>query len=177
MMQEQPEVLQRKGDRTVLENVILPFVIKEFKPENILDVGRTEAQQHYNEFFTGKNFWTIDIDPENKEFGAKNHVVDDVKNLSNHVNEETFDLIIFNGVIGWGLNHKEDVRKGIEEIHKALKKGGLLIVGWNNVPDLMPVHLDEVCTSDKFDKHTLEPLQSHNFQTRWKHTFSFFVKK
>jgi SAM-dependent methyltransferase len=177
MMQEQPEVLQRKSDRTVLERVIFPFVIENFKPETILDIGRTQAQQHYNDFFKGKDFWTIDIDPENKKFGAKNHVVDDVQHLSDHFEENKFDLIIFNGVIGWGLNKKQEVEKGVKEIHKVLKKGGLLIVGWNNVPDLMPVHLDEVCVPEKFEKHTLKPLEAHNFATRWKHTFSFFTKK
>ncbi len=176
MLQNPPEVLQRKSDRTVLENVIFPFVINNFKPGTILDIGRTEAQKHYNEFFKENDFWTIDINPSNKEFGAKNHIVDDVKNLSKHFKENTFDLIVFNGVIGWGLNNKEDVLRGIEEIHKVLRKGALLIVGWNDVPDLMPVHLDEVCTSEKFEKHSLEPLESHNFQTRWKHTFSFFIK-
>lgn len=165
-------------DRDVLERIIFPYLLKEFDPKRILDIGREDYQKFYNLFFKGRELWTLDIDPERKEFGSKNHIVDDVKNVDEHFKEGYLDVVIMNGVFGWGLNDPENIERAISGIYTILRDGGIFIMGWNDVPDLVPISLDLINALRKFEKYYFSPLNSVEFKSNTgEHVYSFFIKK
>ena len=91
-------------DRDILERIIFPYILSHSNPKTILDIGREGYEKFYNKFFAGRELWTLDIDPKQKEFGAKHHITDDVSNLKKHFKNNYFDFILMNGVFGWGLD-------------------------------------------------------------------------
>jgi SAM-dependent methyltransferase len=165
-------------DRDVLERIIFPNILAYNNPKKILDIGREDYQQFYNEFFKGKELWTIDRNPKRKEFGAENHITDNVANLKKHFKDNYFDFILMNGVFGWGLNKKEDIEKTFQAIYDILRPGGVFIFGYNAVPDLTPVPLTEIEALKKFNPFYFKPLKGSTFKANTgEHTYNFYQKK
>lgn len=178
IIREHGEDRKKFEDRDVLERIIIPSILADKNSKRILDVGREEYEHFYNLFFKGRELWTIDVDPERKEFGSKNHITDNVKNVTDHFNENYFDLIIMNGVFGWGLNDKNDIEKTFEGFYKILKKGGIFVFGFNDIPDLVPVKIEKIKSLKMFDSLYFKPLNSSVFKSKTgEHTYMFFQKK
>ena len=72
-----------------------------------LFVGCAPFTWHYEAIFPGRDYTTIDQDPRCRRYGATRHVVDKPKNLDRHVAPGSFDLIVCNGVFGWGLDERD----------------------------------------------------------------------
>ena len=165
-------------DRNVLEEIIFPYILATYEPQTILDIGREDYQQFYNEFFAGRELWSIDFDPERHEFGADKHITDDAANIKSHFQDNYFDFILMNGVFGWGLNDPAKIEQTFSGIYDILKPGGIFILGWNDIKDLTPVPLTEIEALKKF---TPVPCPELNDQTQFKcingeHTYNFFTK-
>jgi SAM-dependent methyltransferase len=164
-------------DRRILEQIIIPFVLSRFEPQAILEVGREPYQAFYNEFFAGRELWTIDRDAAKAQFGATNHIVDDAANLRRHFPDRYFDFVLMNGVFGWGLNERQAIERAFAAVHAILVPGGLFVLGWNDTPDLVPVALDEVQALKLFKPYSFAPLNGTSFKcSTYEHTYSFFVK-
>jgi len=100
-------------DRHVLEQVIFPYFLCRKQYQNVLFVGCHWYTKGYNRYFVErKNYWTIDIDPRKIKYGARQHVVDGMQNLTRHFHAGTLDLILCNGVFGWGLMRAKTSRMG-----------------------------------------------------------------
>lgn len=165
---------EKHEDRNVLETIIFPFVLSEFNPQKILDIGREDYQHFYNEFFLGRELWTLDYDPKRREFGADNHITDDVANLKKHFKENNFDFILMNGVFGWGLNKKAAVKKAFNAVYDILKPGGIFILGFNDAP----VPLDSIDGLNKLKKYYFKPLKGSCFKcVNGNHTYRFYIKR
>jgi SAM-dependent methyltransferase len=172
-----PRRRRRYADRRVLEQIIIPFALSRFEPQKVLEVGREPYEAFYNEFFAGRELWTIDRDAARARFGAPKHIIDDAANLRNHFPECYFDLVLMNGVFGWGLNQAEAIEKAFAAVHALLAPGGLFVLGWNDTPDLVPVPLDRVQALREFTPYFLLPLNGTSFKcATCEHTYSFFVK-
>ncbi len=164
-------------DRDVLERIIFPYILSRFNPRRILDIGREDYQKFYNLFFRGRELWTLDKDPDRREFGAANHIVDDVTNLKKHFTQNYFDFILLNGVFGWGLNNKKDIEKTFAAIYTILKDGGLFVFGWNDTKDLTPVPLNEIEALTHFKPFYFKPLSGTTFKAKTgEHTYKFYTK-
>jgi len=164
-------------DRDVLERIIFPYVLSRLNPQRILDIGREDYQQFYNLFFQNRELWTIDKNPERREFGAKNHIIDDVANLKKYFSSNYFDFILMNGVFGWGLNDKEAIEKTFAAIYDILKPNGLFVFGWNDIEDLTPVPLNKIKALAKFKPFYFKPLHGTTFKAKTnKHTYGFYIK-
>ena len=61
-------------DRHVLEKTIFPYFAARSDCRRILFVGCEWYTKHYEKIFVNQEYWTIEIDPQLKEYGAKNHV-------------------------------------------------------------------------------------------------------
>ena len=85
-----PHRRHRYADRRVLEQIIIPFILSRFEPQTVLEVGREPYEAFYNEFFVGRELWTIDWDAARAQFGAPKHIVDDAANLRNHFPDAIF---------------------------------------------------------------------------------------
>jgi len=172
-----PYKRDRYADRRVLEQIIIPFILSRCKPRTVLEIGREPYEAFYNEFFVGREIWTIDRDAAHAQFGAPKHIVDDAANLREHFPERYFDLVLMNGVFGWGLNQPEAIEKAFAAVYAILAPGGLFVLGWNDTPDLVPVPLDQVQSLRRFTPYFFAPLNGTSFKcSTYEHTYSFFVK-
>jgi SAM-dependent methyltransferase len=79
-------------------------------------------------------FWTIDLDPNVARYGTSRHICDDLANIGNYVEAATFDAILCNGVLGWGLDDRESAERAFAACYEALRPGGQLVLGWDHLP-------------------------------------------
>jgi len=160
-------------DRDVLERIIFPYILARFNPKKILDIGREGYQEFYNEFFRGRELWTIDIDPAKNEFGSIHHITDDAANLKKYFKNNNFDFILMNGVLGWGLNTKNKINATFNAIYDILKPGGIFILGYND--DIVP--LNEIAWLKKLKPYKFKPLDNDTFTCiNGNHTYKFYTK-
>jgi SAM-dependent methyltransferase len=165
------------ADRRMLEDVILPFFGKESRFERVLFLGCDFYTAHYKRMFRGRQYSTLEIDPSKRVFGAKQHVTDSVTNLTKHFAPKSLDLIVMNGLIGWGLDDRGEVERAIEQCHECLADGGVLIVGWDDVPERRPCPLGDLKALASFTPYHFAPLDNSEVALpgELRHTFSFFV--
>ena len=125
----------RSESRKWIEEELFPKLLADERYQKILFVGCDEATKSYPQIFQSKEFWTIDIDPNRAQFGSENHIIAPLEDLPLHSEPSWFDLIICHGVIGWGLDQEANVEKALASCYRALRPEGLLILGWNDLPE------------------------------------------
>lgn len=168
---------EKYNDRNVLERIIFPFILSHFNPKTILDVGREDYQGFYNDFFTGRELWTMDVDPERKEFGAKNHITDSCTMVEKHFKKDYFDFILMNGVMNWGLNRPDSIEKAITGIYNILKPGGIFVLGWNDFHDVEQVKPEQINAFKNFRAYKFPPLKTAKFEcVNGEHIYNFYIK-
>ena len=161
------------ADRDILEKIIFPYVLACFNPKKILDIGRENYQEFYNEFFHGRQLWTIDIDPAKHEFGSIHHITDDAINLKKYFNNNNFDFILMNKVLGQGLNNKKKIQIIFNAIYDILKPGGIFILGYSD--NIIP--LNEISGLKKFKPHYFKPFKKSKFIcAENEHIYKFYIK-
>ena len=165
-------------DRRVLEEKIFPYFIRDINYHSILFVGCDWFTKKYNRFFNQKDYWTLDCDPKRRLYGSKNHIAGNIANLATLFPGNYFDLIICNGVYGWGLNEHKIVEAAFNACHYALRDKGILVIGWNNIPQRNPHPLDCIGILKKFKHYIFPPLNTSIFETvsENKHTYNFYLK-
>src|SRR5579862_5421865 len=95
-------------DRIDLEQKIFPHYCSDPTIQDVLFVGCSTYTAHYQEqFFSNINFVTMDPNPALARFGSACHIEASLENLAEHCPAGAFDLIICNGVFGWGLDSYE----------------------------------------------------------------------
>ncbi len=167
----------RSEDRRVLEETIIPLILSRHEPRTVLDIGRDPYEAFYNEFFAGRELWTIDRDAAKRPFGAENHIIGDAANLCGHFPEGCFDFILMNGVFGWGLNRPDAIEAAFGAIDAVLAPGGILVLGWNDTAGLVPVPLGQVQALRKLRPHFFGPLNGTSFRcSTFAHTYSFYMR-
>jgi len=166
-------------DRRVLEYVIFPYFLESDKYHNVLFVGCQWYTRNYNKRFEPKhNFWTIEPSQSESKYGAKQHVIDSLENLGCHFRNGNFDVIFCNGVIGFGLDNLSDAERAFKACHDALRVGGVLVIGWNDIAKRRPFELARCRSLGKFKSFLFPPLAASEYQTNTanRHTYSFFEK-
>ncbi|MGZ9029943.1 MAG: methyltransferase [Burkholderiaceae bacterium] len=126
-------VRRRSADRQYLEHEVLPALARRADVRCVLFVGCARYTRHYEAMFPKAEYWTIDPDPHRQRWGARRHIVDRLERLGHHRSEAHFDLIVCNGVLGWGLDARDDAEAAFAACHAALRPGGQLILGWNDI--------------------------------------------
>ena len=176
MGEEMPIVSQ---DRYILEQKIIPYFINLSEFARILFVGCDVYTKHYEKWFRQKEYWTIEVKPLKKIYGAKRHIVGSVSDLKLSFPDNYLDLIICNGVFGWGLNEREEVEKTFAGCFDCLRQGGVLIVGWNDLPERKPFPLEECKSLGNFQPYIFPPLSTSQYdisQEPYKHVYNFYRK-
>lgn len=166
-------------DRIVMERDIFPEYARDPAIARMLFVGCGRYTAHYQQqFFPNKDFWTIEPDPDAAGFGAKQHVIAPLEELDRHFPPGHFDLIICNGVYGWGLDRHEQLEAAFAQCHARLRADGHLFFGWDDIPQRAPVDLDTVASRALFRKYTLPTLDTWRYltDTPYRHTFDFYRK-
>jgi hypothetical protein len=171
-------VRKRTSDRVVLEETILPYFAAKADVSDILFVGCDWYTAHYSKLFRGKNYWTIEPDPAKSVFGAKQHVVDSLENLGRYFTSGQFDLILCNGVYGFGLDSEVQCETAFNNCYVCLRNLGELVLGWNDTPDRTPVPLNQLQSLSKFHPSHFPPLATWRYRTDTphRHVYDFYVK-
>jgi hypothetical protein len=168
----------RTRDRDVLEQVILPAYAGRSNIGSVLFVGCAWYTRHYEKMLPGRVYQTIDPDPWKKRFGARRHIVAGLESLDAHIAPGSLDLIICNGVFGWGLDDRIDCERAFAACFAALRPAGELIIGWNDVLEHRPLELTSLQSLARFRPLTFEPLGSTQYLANLEnqHVFNFYAK-
>lgn len=123
-------------DRRLIETVILPYIAGTEEYQRIVFVGVQLYTRHYeSEYFSHKDFWTIDIDPRVARYGARQHVVDSIVSLGVHFRPSSVDAIVCNGIFSCGLEEDGVLeRAAFQACRTCLRPDGLFILGWDDAP-------------------------------------------
>ncbi|SEQ01529.1 Methyltransferase domain-containing protein [Faunimonas pinastri] len=132
-------VVSLQSDRLYLRRAIVPAIIGS-GARQILFIGVRGYTRAVVDAMGrhGLEVWTSDIDPEAAPHGAPaRHRTGDVCEIDALFPEVRFDLVILNGVLGWGVDSPEDIERALEGVMRILRPGGVLLLGWNRgrIPD------------------------------------------
>jgi len=165
-------------DRHILEKTILPYFDIHEHYQKILFVGCSAYTQRYEQIFPTREYWTIDSKDIKRKYGSSRHIVDSIVNLEKYFGNNYFDLIIMNGVIGFGLDQALDIERALEACFQGLDAEGVLVLGWNDDRKRMPIKFEAIQALKKFREHYFVPLQACHVRTEGvhRHMFSFYSK-
>jgi SAM-dependent methyltransferase len=166
-------------DRRVLEQIVFPGLLADSSIDAGLFVGCDWYTKQYERLFSPKvDYWTIDPDPARRKYGAKQHVIAPLEQLERHFPPGRFDLIICNGVYGWGLDGRVASESAFAQGHARLRDGGLFLLGWDDLPARTPVPVDELDSLNLFTPWRFPALDTSRYvtDTPYRHTYAFYRK-
>jgi SAM-dependent methyltransferase len=166
-------------DRIVMEQVVFPQYARDPAIKALLFVGCGTYTAHYQQlYFPNMDFWTLEPDPAAARYGAKQHVIAPLEELERHFPSNRFDLIICNGVFGWGLDRHAQLEAAFAQCHSRLKDNGHFFFGWDDIPQRAPVSLETVSSLSLFRRYEFPPLSTWRYvtDTPYRHTFDFYRK-
>ncbi|MFN3836557.1 MAG: class I SAM-dependent methyltransferase [Brevundimonas sp.] len=80
----------------------------------------------------GGQVWTTDIDPAAARWGRESrHRTGDVCEADRLFSDLTFDAVVCNGVLGYGVDSPEQQQRALDALAAILRPGGRLLLGWN----------------------------------------------
>ncbi len=124
--------ITRSPDRLVLVERYVPAFAK--AGGRILWVGCQAYTADYPARLEagGGEVWTMEFDPAAVIWGAPGrHRTGDLKAADALFADLTFDAILCNGVLGFGVNATDDQQTALAAMAQILRPGGLLLLGWN----------------------------------------------
>ena len=132
--------------RVFLETRIFGFINQLAVPgmpkPKCLFIGLDKHNWHYPRLLA-VDFHSIDIDAERAVYASAGlHTVGDAAELTHHYGLNSFDVIIANGLIGFGIDTQPDVEWLFFQCHSVLKQGGLLVLGYNETGQRAPFAID-----------------------------------
>ena len=165
----------RIPDRIFLEETAIPYFRELDEVKTVLDVGTDWYTWRYDSLFPEKEFYSIDFDPAKAKFASKNHTTGSLLELDEYFAKDQFDLILCNGVFGWGVNRPQDIRRAVEQLDRCLSSGGYLVVGWNDNDEHRPEGIESEL-ENVFEPFVLPSLGENFFdtETAHRHLFRFY---
>lgn len=167
-------------DRRLLEGCILAHYAQREDVRSLLFVGTRWYTRHYHRLLPGKRFLTIDVDPAMARHGSPDqHIVDSVCRIGQHLAPGSVDVVIFNGVFGWGLDEPAELQAALEGFEQVLRAGGELVLGWNDIPRRRPFDWWRTPALQRFAPMAFAPLgevERLRLPTDNRHCFEFFRK-
>lgn len=167
----------RAPDRILFDEKILPALAADRRFARVLFVGCDWYTEHVEDLFAAREFTTIEVDPARARHGAKRHIEAPLSQLGAHRADGSLDLIVCNGVIGWGLDDPVEIARSLAACATALAPSGVLLVGWDDVPEKRPVDV-----SAAVEHAGLRPIAAAGLAPRIdtgtyaRHVFGFWEK-
>lgn len=133
-------------DRKFLLRKIFPHFDNDPNVHSVLFVGVQRYTRGYDRKFASAKFISIERDPKLARFAGAHHIVGDAVDIARFRQShfpQGLDLVILNGVIGYGVNEENGVERVVTELAAQLNPGGQLVIGYN--PNLTPdIELDAI---------------------------------
>lgn len=173
------DVRKKRSDRKMLEQVIFPEILRTQDYRRILFVGCAWYTLHYPTIFRNREFVTMEISPDQAIYGGAHHIIDSCENMLIHFPPNSLDVVIFNGVYGFGLNALPAIERTLQAIHQSLRPNGLFIFGWNDLPTSAPFHIEQLTGLNAFEPYAFPPLKKviHESDSKNRHRFHFYRKE
>jgi SAM-dependent methyltransferase len=165
----------RSPDRIVLVDAYLPAFAR--AGGRILWVGCQAYTADYPARLEagGGEVWTLEFDPAAAVWGREGrHRTGDLKAVETIFADKTFDAILCNGVLGFGVDTPADQRLALSAMANILNPGGRLLLGWNTDRILDPV--SEGIVAHPFIPTTLEGLPQRMTFPTVTHVFDLFER-
>jgi hypothetical protein len=100
--------------------------------KRMLFVGTQAYNRPFYRECHGLKVFSIDPDPANARYGAPDgHHVGFVQDIARLAPGATFDVIVFNGIIGFGVNDVPSALDALKAMAGAATPETLLMIGWN----------------------------------------------
>ncbi len=166
-----------REDRRVLEKEIIPRLKKALttlERQHVLSIGVDWHCLHYREFFPFPkyDFSTIDCDASKKPT-----IVCRMQEMHKHFPFEYLNIVLCNGVVGWGINDQEEVLKAFWSLFQAMSKGGVVVVGVDMLTTSGHLVANEIKEAG-FEPYWLKDVGTHFYtKTSYRHLYMFFQKK
>lgn len=169
---------KKRPDRVYLERVLFPELLRNKQYQRILFVGVAWYTLHYANLFRQRDFITIEIDPNEAPYGSTRHIVDSCEKVTEYLEPDSVDVIVFNGIIGFGLNDPAVANNTLSAFYTVLKPGGLFILGWNDTPQTKPFHPHSLENLSRFRPYSMPPSGAEWVQSDGNngHRFEFYIK-
>ncbi len=144
-------------NRVFLEKQIFGFMNSSgygLKDRKCLFVGIKRYNWHYPRLLDF-DYYSIDSNPKEARYGTNGqHTVGSVLELSDHFADNSFQFVIANGLIGFGINDEISSDKMLAQIYRVLKNDGILILGYNNQASRLKFNLQSSAGFSLFDRFT-----------------------
>jgi len=126
----------KSENRLFLENQIFALLNARFKQQSArarcLFLGTDKRSWHYPKCLDAV-LYTMDIEPKKAIYGNRgHHTIGSAGELLQHYAPRSFDAVIANGLIGFGMNQLQDCEALLGSAHAVLKADGLLVLGYND---------------------------------------------
>lgn len=148
------EFPRKSANRQFLENAIFKYLDTLLNTDSAqcLFIGTDKRSWHYRSRFKAKYF-TIDNDPGKAIYGdIRNHTIGSATELTRQYERDQFDVIVANGLIGFGINEMDQCEAFFAGLEAILKPNGVLVLGHNNGPSHIGFKLEEVKNYHLFDE-------------------------
>lgn len=169
--------IQRLPSRVFLETQVIPELAKAGRRRMLFVGTRSYNRPAYERCVReGISVWSVDMDPAASAHGApQGHFTGNVCDIATLAGERTFDVIMFNGVLGWGLNNAPEALAAVKAMKTVAAPEGLLFVGWNPGltdgaeieimrPHLLPTSLGEIPADIEFPPHGPAQRYPHRYE-------------
>ena len=81
-----------------------------------------------------------------------------MQELDRHLAPGSVDVVIANGVFGFGIDDRAALAAAFAAAHAVLRPAGTLVLGWNDVAALAPFDPEPVARESGFVRSTANPL-------------------
>ena len=125
--------IARLPSRIFLRETVLPAIAAGERRRMLFVGTRSYNRPAYDKCSAlGIEVWSIDLDPTASVHGAPGgHFVGSIGEVDKFAADISFDVIVFNGVLGWGVNTPADALQALEAIRRVSTSHALLFIGWN----------------------------------------------
>ncbi len=175
------EFPMKSPNRVFLENAIFQYINQNFGAKSpraaCLFIGTDKRSWHYPNKLD-LVLHTIDIEKKKAIYGNhQHHIVGSATELDRYYDAASFDVIIGNGLIGFGMNQPEQCDQLLKGAHALLKEDGLLVLGYNDGPDFVNFKVKQTTAYRLFDEYAPDApgLGASTFEFG-DHTFVFLKK-
>ena len=156
----------------------------------MLFVGCADYTTSYQQLFEAKEFYTVDVDPACSRYGSTQpgrHFVASLTDVAAFFEPDSLDVVLVNGVFGYGLDEREQAERAVASCLAIMKAGGMLMIGWNDLPQCKPFEILDLEALRPFRPVPFPPLErnddvvrvgegSYRVRSDYRHVFSFFRK-
>jgi SAM-dependent methyltransferase len=169
------------ADRCWLEQVLLPHYAQRPDVVTVLLVGTRWYTHHYPALLPRQRCISIDIAAAAARHGSPHrHIIDDVRHVERHLAPASVDLVLLNGVFGWGLNDPVALDQTLAALAIVLRPRGELVFGWNDDGRRCPFDWRIAPRWRDFAPLRFEPTGGLTYlalATDNRHRFDFFARR